>query len=57
VRTLIEEAFRLHDPETAQFDMPVEQYAGLLTKLKPNFIHHPEAKGYLQALCMNWGVI
>ncbi len=55
VRKLIEEAFRPHDPETAQFDMPVEQYAGLLTKLKPNFIHHPEPKDYLQALLREMG--
>lgn len=55
VRMLIEEAFRPHDPEMAQFDMPVEQYAGLLTKLKPNFIHHPEAKGYLQVLLHEMG--
>ena len=42
-RNLIKEAFEPHDPEKAQFDMPVEEYAGLLTKLKPNFIHHPES--------------
>lgn len=54
-RNLIKKAFEPHDPEKAQFDMPVEEYAGLLTKLKPNFIHHPESKAYLQALLRDMG--
>ena len=49
-RTLIEEAFRGHDPRTAQYDMPVEQYAAILAKLKPDFIHHPQSKDLLKNL-------
>lgn len=46
---------RTHDPEKAQFDLPVEEYAGLLTKLKPTFIHHPASKAYLQTLLREMG--
>ncbi|ETK34329.1 hypothetical protein [Microbispora sp. ATCC PTA-5024] len=41
-RALIEEAFQGLDPETAQFELPVEDYVALLADLKPRFIHHPE---------------
>ena len=43
-RTLIREAFGTRDPETAQYDMRVEDYASTLADLKPKFIHHPQAK-------------
>ena len=49
-RSLIEEAFSPLNPESAQYHMPVEQYAGILNKLKPYFIHHPQSKKYLQAI-------
>jgi hypothetical protein len=49
-RTLIEEAFGTLDPETAQYHMSVEAYAALLAKLKPAFIHHPEAKSCIQGI-------
>jgi hypothetical protein len=55
VRKLINQAFGPHDPEKAQFDMPVEQYAEILVKLKPNFIHHPESKYFLQTLLREMG--
>jgi len=38
------DAFGSLDPETAQYEMPVEAYAALLADLKPRFIHHPESK-------------
>ncbi|HMD81274.1 MAG TPA: hypothetical protein VKE92_08195, partial [Anaerolineales bacterium] len=47
-RTLIKEAFSPYDPETAQYELPVEEYAAILMKLKPGFIHHPESKRMLQ---------
>jgi hypothetical protein len=51
-RELIVEAFRPYDPQTAQFELPVEQYAAILAKLKPHFIHHPRSKEFIQAaLC------
>ena len=47
-RTLIEEAFAPLDPETAQYQLPTDQYADILMKLKPGFIHHPESKRLIQ---------
>jgi hypothetical protein len=52
---LIRKAFAPHDPETAQFHLPVEQYAEILGKLKPEFIHHPESKRHLQSLLREMG--
>ncbi|MFI6502176.1 hypothetical protein [Nonomuraea typhae] len=46
-RELIEEAFGGRDPETAQHEMPVEEFAGLLAELKPRFIHHERCKEIL----------
>lgn len=54
-RQLIEEAFAPHDPQYAQYHMPVEQYAEVLGKLKPYFIHHPESKRHLQAILSDYG--
>lgn len=54
-RKLIEEAFAPLDPETAQYHMPVEQYAEVLGKLKPHFIHHPESKKHLKGLLAEMG--
>ena len=49
-RSLIAEAFGPIDPQTAQYDMPVEDFAALLAELKPKFIHHPESKQRIKAL-------
>jgi hypothetical protein len=46
-RSMLTEAFAPHDPENAQFHLPVEKYAQLLAELKPRFIHHPENKKLL----------
>jgi hypothetical protein len=54
-RGLIEEAFRPYDPETAQFNIPVEEYAEILQKLKPQFIHHPESKKHLHNVLEDYG--
>jgi len=32
------------DPETAQFHLPVEKYAAILSDVKPRFHHAPESK-------------
>src|SRR5260370_30785588 len=42
-RSMIEEAFHGRDPRDAQDSMEVQQYADLLGKLKPAFIHHPDS--------------
>jgi len=49
-KSMIEDAFGGRDPRTAQADMPVEEYADLLGKLKPAFIHHPESKRHIRAM-------
>jgi hypothetical protein len=54
-RALAEEAFSPRDPRTAQHDMPVEEYAGLLADLKPRFIHHPRAKQLIQEMLVDMG--
>jgi hypothetical protein len=54
-RELIEDAFGGRDPETAQYDLPVEEFAALLADLKPRFIHHPQCKKLLPALIEELG--
>ncbi len=54
-RDLIAEAFGVRDPQTAQHDMPVEEFAALLAELKPKFIHHPESKERIKALLECFG--
>jgi hypothetical protein len=54
-RELIEEAFAPRDPQLAQFDMPVEEFAAVLSELKPRFIHHPRSKELLQGVFAEFG--
>jgi hypothetical protein len=54
-RQLIKEAFGDLDPETAQYHLPVEQYASILAELKPRFIHHTESKRLLQQILQEIG--
>ena len=54
-REMIREAFGGRDPETAQFDIPVEAFATLLADLKPRFIHHPESKRLIRDLLLALG--
>ena len=54
-RELIRDALRPHDPERAQHDLPVEQFAALLAELKPRFIHHAESKRLIRALLADFG--
>ncbi|MET8047221.1 hypothetical protein ABZU75_06425 [Streptosporangium sp. NPDC005286] len=54
-REMTAEAFGGRDPETAQFDMPVEEFADLLARLKPRFIHHPRCKELLPAVLRELG--
>ena len=49
-RNLIAQAFGSKDPQTAQHDMPVEDFAALLAELMPKFIHHPVSKELIKAL-------
>jgi hypothetical protein len=52
---LARDAFAPLDPETAQYEMAVEDYAALLAELKPRFIHHPESKRLIQAMLVDLG--
>jgi hypothetical protein len=54
-RDLIRAAFGPRDPELAQFNMSVEDYAALLAELKPRFIHHPKAKECIQGILQELG--
>jgi hypothetical protein len=40
-RALLEAAFPDVDPCLAQYQMSVEEFAGIFARLKPEFIHHP----------------
>lgn len=54
-RDLLAEAFGTRDPQTAQYDMPVEDFAALLAELKPQFIHHPDSKELISKLLAAFG--
>lgn len=54
-REMIEQAFAGHDPELAQYDYPVEEYARILSELKPRFIHHPRAKECIRQMLRERG--
>jgi hypothetical protein len=54
-RELIQDAFGSLDPREAQHSMSVEEYAAILGKLKPYFIHHPKSKELLQGVLAEAG--
>jgi hypothetical protein len=54
-RNLIEEAFRGHDPQRLHETMPVEECVAILARLKPAFIHHPEAKKLIPGMLEELG--
>jgi hypothetical protein len=54
-RKMVEEAFAPLDPRMAQYHMPVDEYAQLLGKLKPSFIHHPDSKRHIQRMLSELG--
>lgn len=54
-RAMIEEAFAPLDPKTAQYEMAVEDFAALLGKLKPAFIHHPRSKELVRGIIEDVG--
>lgn len=54
-REMIEEAFKPLDPRTAQYRLPVDEYAGILGRLKPAFIHHPDSKRHIRNIFIEMG--
>lgn len=54
-RQLIADAFGDRDPQTAQFHMRVEEFASVLTELKPRFIHHVRSKELIRSVLAEFG--
>ncbi len=54
-RDLLVDAFAPHDPREAQYHVPVDEYAAILSDLKPRFIHHPLCKELIPALVSEAG--
>ncbi len=54
-RSMAEAAFHPHDPEVAQYELPVERYAAILAELKPKFIHAPQSKECIQGILRELG--
>lgn len=55
-RGLLAKAFAPHDPETIHEQMTPEEVAAILSKLKPQFIHHPECKRLIPEIMREHGV-
>lgn len=54
-RDLLEEAFSPYDPREAQYHFSVEDYAAILGRVKPTFIHHPRCKELVPQLMTEVG--
>jgi len=54
-RRMLEEAFPGIDPRQAQHHMPVEEFAAVFSKLKPEFIHHADSWSGIAALLIASG--
>src|SRR5260370_26945338 len=54
-RDQIEAAFAPYHPQHAHGELAVTESVEILTRLKPQFIHHPETKGHLQRLLVEVG--
>ncbi len=52
---LIVQAFGNIDPQTAQFEMPVEEFVSIVAPLQPRFIHHPRTKDLIVDMLMAAG--
>jgi len=54
-RSMLEEAFAPHDPRHIHKHFSPEGVAGVLSKLKPAFIHHPECKRLIREILSSVG--
>ena len=54
-RAMLAQAFHPLDPETAQHQLPVREWARIVAALKPAFIHHPESKRLVRELLREHG--
>jgi hypothetical protein len=55
-QTMLEHAFAPHNPRYIHQHMIPEEVAAILSKLKPQFIHHPECKKLIPAIMSEHGV-
>lgn len=55
-RQMLEKAFAPHDPRSIHESKTPEEVAGILGKLKPQFIHHPECKKIIPQIMREHGV-
>ncbi|HEY7298228.1 MAG TPA: hypothetical protein VH684_09870 [Xanthobacteraceae bacterium] len=55
-RRKLEQAFLPHDPRKIHENMTAEAVAGILAKLKPQFIHHPECKKIIPQIMREHGI-
>lgn len=55
-RQMVESAFAPHDPRTVHENMTAEEVAGILSDLKPKFIHHPDCKEIIPRIMQEHGV-
>jgi hypothetical protein len=53
---MLEEAFAPHEPRSVHEYRTAEDVAGILSKLKPAFIHHPECKRLIPLMMKERGV-
>lgn len=51
----VRDFFAGRDPESAQHEMDVQDYAALLAELKPAFIHHEESKRLIRQVLRDFG--
>ncbi|NOY28841.1 MAG: hypothetical protein GXP28_01310 [Planctomycetes bacterium] len=54
-RNLAIEAFAPHDPCAAQHHMQAEEFAAILSQLKPRFMHDPKVKEQMRAIFEEFG--
>jgi hypothetical protein len=54
-RELIEQAFDGLDPRMLHQSLPVEECAARLATLKPQFVHHPRSREYVQGILSELG--
>lgn len=47
---IITDGFGSVAPERAQFEMPVEKFVEVISRVKPAFTHHPDAKRHLRTI-------
>ena len=53
---MLVKAFAPHDPRSIHEHLSAEEVAGILSTLKPAFIHHPECKRIIPALMEEYGI-